>query len=242
MTTIITEDAVRFTSRSAASPTAKPVGPSPLEVALTIAAHKMRRARIGIPAGDVDLEGLAAQLIEAAIRDEHTFVLCSADNPASPTAEEHRWAVSLAGAVANRFNRIARQVLRKLKAGQPQVDTSRTAAGCPAWCLHRSDTTGCDWHESKPIEFEGPGDMYDENQAPYEALWACLAEVPDDEIAAGAKPGSYIYFDTLSVGQGSRLNVAQTDDLIRRLGAYLGQLQAMRDQLAALTDQEGERA
>jgi hypothetical protein len=210
---------------------------SDLEAALTVAVQKMRRSRMGLKDAHVDLEELAAKVMDAAIRDQHTFVLCSAANPAAPTAEEHRWAQSLAGAVASRFQRTARKALRSLKGQAPTAaaHTTRDADGCPAWCVNNGSERGCDWHESRPVAFEGPGDMYDDAPEPYEVMWAALSEVPQEEVDAGGQPGTYIYFDTLASGQGSRLDVAQTDALLRQMGRYMVRLQAMRDQLAALT-------
>lgn len=207
-----------------------------LELALLDAARKMRRARFGLPDAHVDLEDLGARVMEAAIREQHAFVLCSAVDAANPTAEEHRWAQSLAGAVATRFTRTARRVLRSLKgdAPKPVIDDTTTGNGCPAWCV-RSEAAECNWCESKPIALNGPGDMYAENPEPFEVLWAALSEAPMDELAVGEDPAPYIYFDTLAEGCGSRLNVADTDDLIRRLVRYAGRLKVMRDQLAELT-------
>jgi hypothetical protein len=212
---------------------------SDLEKALLTAASNLRRERFGLRA-HVDLEALAVQLMEAAMREQHQFVLCSAVDPAAPTREEHRWAQSIAGAVAGRFQRTARRVMRSLKgeAPAPVVDLTRDDEGCPSWCVRYGVDNGCDWHESRPVAFNGPGDMYDENPEPYEVLWATISEVPQDEVDAGAKPGPYLYFDTLSVGQGSRMDVPQTDALIRRLTRYVIRLREMRDQLAALTASE----
>lgn len=230
-----TEDRVRFNRETVtySRPDAPPA--SDLEQALLVAAAQMRRERHGILGAHADLEALADMVIEKAMRDEHTFVLCSAKDPANPTAEEHRWAQSIAGAAASRFQRTARRVMRALRGEAPTaaVDATRDADGCPAWCHNHGIEH--DWHESKPIAFEGPGDMYDETPEPLEVMWAALSEVPTDEVEAGGTPGPYIYFDTLSVGQGSRLNVAEADDLIRRLSHYVLRLKAMRDQLAVLT-------
>ncbi|QLJ06709.1 hypothetical protein HZZ00_37395 (plasmid) [Streptomyces sp. NEAU-sy36] len=237
-----TEDAVRFVGRitdndETTRSRVDTVPPTDLEVTLRTTVDRMRRHRLGIPGNVVNLEDLAAEVMEAAIRDQHTFVLCSSENPASPTAEEHRWAQSIAGAVASRFHRATRRMLRTLKAESPTatVDTTQDSASCPAWC-HKNHP-GDDWHESKPISFKGPGDMYDENHEPLEVMWAALSEVPPDEVEAGADPGPYIYVDTLSIGQGSRLDLDQTDILLSRLRRYLAGLETMRDQLAALTDQ-----
>jgi hypothetical protein len=213
-----------------------------LELALAATVQKMRRARInGTPGAYVDLEDLAATVVEAAIRDQHQFVLCSAVDPANPTAEEHKWAQSLASAVATRFTRTARRVLQSLKGDAPKaiIDDSTVGDGCPAWCVRSGSDTGCDWCESKPVSFQGPGDMYDEKSEPVEVLWAAISEVPMDEVlSSGQDPTPYIYFDTLSAGCGSRLNVAETDALIRRLVRYVGRLKVMRDQLAALTAED----
>jgi hypothetical protein len=215
-----------------------PPAATALELALLDAAHKMRRARFGLPDTHVDLEVLADRVVEAAIRDQHQFVLCSAVDVANPTAEEHRWAQSLAGAVASRFQRTARRVLRSLKGDAPKaiIDDTTDGDGCPAWCVRYKSETGCDWCESTPIAFHGPGDMYDEKPEPVEVLWAAISEVPtEDVLNHGEDPTPYIYFDTLGAGQGSRMNVAETDAVIRRLSRYVGGLKVMRDQLAALT-------
>lgn len=238
-----TEDSVRFNrgtvtyahTDSTGQQRVDMAAPSDLEKALVAAVRTMRRVRLGLP-GHVDLEALGVQVIEAAMREQHTEVLCSAQDPANPTTEEHRWAQSIAGAVASRFQRSARRVMRSLKgeAPAPVVDTTRDDNGCPAWCVHYGTGVEGDWHESKPIAFHGPGDFYLQDPEPLEVLWAAISEVPQDAVDDGEKPGTYIFMDTIGDGMGARLNVAETDDIIRRLSHYVLRLKAMRDQLAAL--------
>lgn len=242
-----TEDAVRFNRGTVTYTHTDSTGqqrvdmdpPSDLEKAMVSAVRTMRRVRLGLP-GHVDLEALGVQVIEAAMREQHTDVLCSAQDPANPTTEEHRWAQSIAGTVASRFQRTARRVLRSLKgeAPAPTVDDTRDANGCPAWCVHHGTGSACDWHESKPIAFYGPGDFYTQDPEPLEVLWAAISEVPQDAIDDGQKPGRYIFLDTLGDGMGARLDVAGADDVIRRLSQHVLRLKAMRDQLAALETTE----
>lgn len=213
---------------------------SDLERALLTAASQLRRERYGILGAQPKLEDLADQLIEKVLRDEHTFVLCSAKDPADPTTEEHRWAQSIASTVARRFQRTARRVLRSLKseAPAPAVDDSRDLKGCPAWCVHHGTSIDCDWHESKPIAFHGPGDFYTEDPEPVEVLWAVISETPKDAVEDGQDPGTYIFLDTLGDGMGARLDVAGADRVIRDLSRHVMRLKAMRDQLAALQTPE----
>lgn len=215
-------------------------GPSPLERALYIAAARMSASRRGEHTRPVDLENLADLVIEAAIRDQHELVMGGLDTAGQPTAQESRWASSLSGAVAARFQRTARRVLNALKGETPApaVDDTRDANGCPAWCVHHGSGTACDWHESKPIAFYGPGDFYTQDPEPLEVLWAAISEVPQDAIDDGQKRGRYIFLDTLGDGMGARLDVAATNDVIRRLSHYVLRLKAMRDQLAALETPE----
>lgn len=212
-------------------------GPSPLERALYLAAARMSAQRRGETTRPADLEGLADLVIEAAIRDQHDLVMANLDTAGQPTAQESRWASSLSAAVAGRFQRTARRVLKTLKgeAPTPALDTTRDANGCPAWCVHHNTDGGCDWHETKPIAFYGPGDFYLEDPEPVEVLWACISETPQDAVEDGQKPGTYLFFDTLGDGSGDRLDVAGADRVIRNLSRYLRHLKAMRDQLAALT-------
>lgn len=212
-------------------------GPSPLERALYLAAARMSAQRRGEHTRPANLEQLADLVIEAAMREQHTDVLCAAQDPATPTAEEHRWAQSITGSVAARFQRTARRVLRSLKGETPApvIDATRDANGCPAWCVHHGTEKGCDWHETKPIAFYGPGDFYLEDPEPVEVLWACISETPQDAIDDGQKPGTYIFLDTLGDGMGDRLDVAGADRVIRDLSRYVLRLKAMRDQLSALT-------
>lgn len=244
----ITEDAIRFNKKTEQAPAARrrvqPLA-APLETSLRAAADKMRAARLS-PApsrfgASIDFEELAARLIEEALRDQHAFVLCSAEDPANPTPQEHRWAQSMAGAVASRFQRTARKMLRSLKNAAPAAPAkdTRSTDDCPVWCLGHGTAAArtCDWHESKPVSFEGPSDMFDDNPEPYEVLWAALSETPQDEIDEGATPGAYIFFDTLADGGGSRLNVDETDALIRSLTRYTERLQGLRNQLAAINGQ-----
>ena len=209
--------------------------PSDLEKAMVAAVRTMRRVRLGLP-GHVDLEALGVQVIEEAMREQHTDVLCSAQDPANPTTEEHRWAQSIAGMVASRFQRSARRVMRSLKgeAPAPAVDATRDLKGCPAWCVHYGTNIDCDWHESKPIAFYGPGDFYTEDPEPVEVLWAAISETPKDAVEDGQDPGTYIFLDTLGDGMGARLDVADADRVIRDLSRHVLRLKAMRDQLAAL--------
>lgn len=245
MATTDAEDAIRFRSRSDETglgthnfPAADPI--TPIETALRAAVDRMAKGRIYGRYPRPDLEDLANQLIEEVIRDEHMSVLCGSEDAANPTAQEHRWAQSIAGAVARRFQRTSRKVLRQLKGEVPApiVDTTRDADGCPAWCANHASGRACDWHESKPISLQGPGDMYDENPEPCEVLWAAISEVPQDDIDAGVQPGAYIFFDTLATGQGDRLNVDQADALIEDLTRYVTRLQGLRDQLSALNATE----
>lgn len=214
---------------------------SGLERALGSAAVKLFAKRHGEHVTPVDLEALADRIIRAAIIEQHDDVLGSADDPTRPTAQEHRWALSLAGAVATRFQRTARSVLRGLKAQQQKADAQPTRNttpddGCAPWCIRHGSPNGCDWCESEPIALSGPGDHYAEVPEQYEVMWACLSEAPDDELRAGASADPYIYFDTLSTGQGDRLDVAAVDELLGNLTGYVARLQAMRDRLAELTE------
>lgn len=218
---------------------------SGLERALYFAAARIRAARLrDAAAGEasalppVDLEALADVVIEAAIRDTHAMVLCSAQDAGKPTAQETGWAQSLAGAVATRFQRTARKVLRSLKQNGPAVviDDTPDDNGCPAWCVRHGSAVACDWCESRPIAFQGPGDFYAEKPEPFESLWAVISEAPMDEVAEGADPTPYIFFDTLGDGMGDRLDVAKTDAVIKQLTRYVSGLQVLRDQLAELVD------
>lgn len=235
MTTTAVDTAVR-SPRTAPEAHQHPA-PSTLERALYVAAARMSAARRGAPTKGVDLETLAELVIEAAIRDQHNLVMSSLDTAGQPTAQESRWAASLSASVAARFQRTARRVLRTLKGESPTptADAPRDAKGCPAWCVHHDTGTECDWHESKPIAFLGPGDFYLEDPEPVEVLWSVISETPQDAIDDGQKPGTYIGLDTLGDGMVARLDVAGADRVIRDLSRYLLRFQAMRDQLAALT-------
>jgi hypothetical protein len=217
---------------------------SPLENALRDAVNRMSAARLRqrVAPGEapalppVDLEALADLVIEAAIRDQHGMVMSSLDTPGKPSPQETGWAQSLAGSVATRFRRTARKVLRSLKDDAPEIviDDSSKDNGCPAWCVRYDSPNGCDWCESRPIAFHGPGDFYDDEPEQYEVLYAALSEAPLDDLTDATDAAPYIFFDTLSTGQGDRLDVAQTDIVIRRLTRYVAGLQVLRDQLAYL--------
>lgn len=213
--------------------------PTKLELTLMVTLHKMRQARrAGAPGAYVDLEELAAQVAEQAIEEQHAMVLSAAQDPANPTAQEQRWAEGLAASVAGRLHRTTRKMLRSLKATKPtpRPAPARDATTCPSWCVRH--TSGfCDWHESRPVAFEGPGDFYAETPEPLEIMWAVLSETPPDAVQDGQREGSYIFFDTLGDGSGARLNVAETDALIRQLTRYTERLQDLRDQLAAQPNQ-----
>lgn len=216
---------------------------SALEQALFSAAARIRSARVSdYAAGQigalppVDLEALADVVIEAAIRDQHTSVLCSAVDPQKPTPQETGWAQSLAGSVATRFQRTARKVLRSLRHSAPEaiIDDSCKGNGCPAWCVNYGSAKECDWCESRPIAFQGPGDFYAEKPERFEALWAVISEAPMDDVQEGADPAPYIFFDTLGDGTGDRMDLAKTDAVIKQLTRYVADLQFLRDQLAYL--------
>ncbi|MFJ3093591.1 DUF6907 domain-containing protein [Streptomyces hydrogenans] len=121
-----------------------------------------------------------------------------------------------------------------------QLNGGSLSVKCPPWCTQahqENDTADHAWHEAPAVSFTGPGDYYghfDMNE-PQEVMWACLSAEPDDTTGDYGQP--YIYFDTLSSGQGARLNVAQADAYLADLRTYVNRLQQMRDRLAAITQQ-----
>lgn len=113
---------------------------------------------------------------------------------------------------------------------------------CPPWCTqqhHGDDLVEHTWHEAPAITFNGPGEHGDDGR-PYEAMWACLSAEPNREDGTYGTP--YICFDTLSTGQGARLDIAAADAVLADLRLYVDRLQRMRDQLAAVTRGKGGAA
>jgi len=126
----------------------------------------------------------------------------------------------------------------------PRRTGGTLAVQCPPWCSQRhspKDYVEWAWHEGPAIEFTGPGDYYEhfDGGEPYEVMWACIAAEPDHTTGTYGRP--YIYFDTLSAGQGGRLDVEQADALIADLRTYTDRLQQLRDHLAQITDTQGEQ-
>jgi hypothetical protein len=234
-----TEDRVRFAKptrtademRADQNNTVEP--PSALETTLRFAADQMRRNRHG-GLYSIGLEKVTALAVEALVREDHQMVLGHSTDPANPTSADHRLAQYLASTTAAQIRSTIRNVLEDLKAQAPAPATNpdRDLKDCPSWCVHYGTSIDCDWHESRPIAIEGPGDFY-EDPGPTEVMWAVLSETPQDAVDCGEQEGAYIFVDTLGDGCGGRLNVAQTDDLIRQLTRYTDRLKALRDQLAA---------
>lgn len=99
-----------------------------------------------------------------------------------------------------------------------------------------------EWHEGPSFELVAPGDHYwreapfcTEADRVYPVLNARLSAEPLDDGTFGTP---YIYLDTLNAAQGGHLDVEGADQLIRDLKVYTARLQALRDQLADLTEGE----